>query len=109
VVDYALYRDPFAGDPEIIEVRNARKYILDPDLKAPYTINFNIAAERQLPKGLVGTLSYIHTIGPASFNVNMFLSKTSASASAKGRLRRLGKGAPVLVVDVVQGAASRLA
>jgi carboxypeptidase family protein/TonB-dependent receptor-like protein len=52
---------------------NSRVYLLDQELRAPYTINYNISVEQQLPKGLVGTLSYIHTKGLHQFrlrNVN---------------------------------------
>jgi hypothetical protein len=70
IIRNALYPDPFAGDPEIeVAAQNRRKYTLDPDLKAPYTINFNLAIERQLPGGLVGTLSYIHMRGVHQFRL----------------------------------------
>jgi TonB-dependent receptor-like protein len=64
IIRNALYPDPFASNPEIeIQARNTRKYFLDPDLEAPYTINFNLVLEQQLPKGVIGTLSSIHTRG----------------------------------------------
>jgi carboxypeptidase family protein len=70
IIRNALYPDPFAGDPQIEVVnRNTRKYIIDPDLKAPYTINFNVALEQQLPRGLIGTLSYLHTRGIHQFRL----------------------------------------
>ncbi|MCI0338503.1 MAG: TonB-dependent receptor [Acidobacteria bacterium] len=68
IIRNALYPDPFFGNPTI-EIRNTRKYILDPDLKAPYTVNFNVALEQQLPRGLIGTLSYIHTRGIHQFRL----------------------------------------
>lgn len=36
---------------------------LDPNLQAPYTINFNGSVERQLPRGLIGSLTYIYSRG----------------------------------------------
>lgn len=45
----------------------------DSNLKAPYVINFNAAVERQLPKGLIGSVSYIYTRGVHQFrarNIN---------------------------------------
>jgi carboxypeptidase family protein len=70
IIRNALYPDPFAGDPEIeFEARNGSKRVLDLDLKAPYTINFNISLERQLSKSLTGTLSYIHTRGVHQFRL----------------------------------------
>ncbi|HZF39065.1 MAG TPA: carboxypeptidase regulatory-like domain-containing protein, partial [Blastocatellia bacterium] len=53
IIRNALYPDPFADAPEI-EIREGatRKYNFDPNLKAPYTINFNLALEQQLSKSL---------------------------------------------------------
>jgi hypothetical protein len=62
IINNALYPDPFAGNP-VIEQENRRKYQLDPNLKAPYTINFNVSLERQLPRGMVGTFTYTHATG----------------------------------------------
>jgi Carboxypeptidase regulatory-like domain len=62
IINNALYPDPFAGNP-VIEQENRRKYRLDPNLKAPYTINFNVSLERQLPRGMVGTFTYTHATG----------------------------------------------
>lgn len=70
IIRDALFPDPFAGDPQVEALnRNTSKYTLDPDLKAPYTINFNISVERQLPRGLIGTLSYLHTRGIRQFRL----------------------------------------
>jgi outer membrane receptor for ferrienterochelin and colicin len=69
IIRNASYPDPFAGDPLIEERGNTRRYIFDPNLKAPYTINFNISLEQQLPKGLIGTLSYINTTGIHQFRL----------------------------------------
>ncbi|MBO0720909.1 MAG: hypothetical protein J2P41_08800, partial [Blastocatellia bacterium] len=38
-------------------------YKLDPNLKASYTINYNLSVEQQLPRGLIATLSFIHVDG----------------------------------------------
>jgi outer membrane receptor for ferrienterochelin and colicin len=69
IIRNAFYPDPFAGNPLIEERGNTRRYIFDPNLKAPYTVNFNISLEQQLPKGLVGTLSYISTTGIHQFRL----------------------------------------
>ena len=70
IIRDALYPDPFAGDPQIEAVNlNTSRRILDPDLKAPYTFNFNVALERQLPGGLIGTLSYLYTRGVRQFRL----------------------------------------
>jgi hypothetical protein len=70
IIRDALYPDPFAGAPEIeIQERATRKYAFDPNLKAPYTINFNLALEQQLSKSLIATLSFIHTRGVHQFRL----------------------------------------
>jgi Carboxypeptidase regulatory-like domain len=68
IINDALYPDPFAGNP-VIERRNIRKYRLDPDLKTPYTVNFNVSLERQLPKGMVGTFTYTRATGIHQFRL----------------------------------------
>lgn len=60
------FPDPFEGNPNLT-VQNTVRRVLDPDIKAPYVINFNGSVERQLPKGLVGSLTYIYTRGVHQF------------------------------------------
>jgi hypothetical protein len=72
IIRNAFYPDPFAGNPLVErddDERNTRIYRFDPNLKAPYTVNFNISIEQQLPKGLIGTLSYINTTGIHQFRL----------------------------------------
>jgi hypothetical protein len=68
IINDALYPDPFAGNP-VIEQENTLKYQLDPDLKTPYTVNFNVSLERQLPRGMVGTFSYARATGIHQFRL----------------------------------------
>ncbi|HKX27334.1 MAG TPA: TonB-dependent receptor [Blastocatellia bacterium] len=68
IVRNASYPNPFIGTGADQQMQ-ILKYIFDPNLKSPYTINFNVALEQQLPKGLVGTVSYIHTHGIHQFRL----------------------------------------
>jgi len=80
VIPNPLYPDPFAGAPNIA-VSNTVKRTLDPNLKAPYTINFSATVERQLPYGLNGSASYIHARGVHQFrmrNINAPLPDSGA-------------------------------
>src|SRR5690606_6282032 len=64
--------DPFAGNPQL-QVQNTIVRVLDPNLKAPYVANFNVSVERQLPRGLMSSVTYIHTSGIHQFrsrNIN---------------------------------------
>jgi hypothetical protein len=70
--------DPFAGNP-IIDRQRTIIRVLDPKLKAPYSINFNVDLERQLPWNVVATVGYIHTTGIHQFrsrNINAPLPDT---------------------------------
>ncbi|MBO0797413.1 MAG: TonB-dependent receptor, partial [Blastocatellia bacterium] len=72
IIRNALYPDPFAFDPtaaEEISSVTPTVYSLDPNLKAPYTINYNLSVEQQLPRGLVATISYIHVNGVHLFRL----------------------------------------
>jgi outer membrane receptor for ferrienterochelin and colicin len=80
IIRNALYPDP--GPLVFSQAQSSsgdtRQYTLDPNLRAPYTINYNIAVEQQLPKGLIGTLSYIHNDGIHLFrlrNINAPISR----------------------------------
>lgn len=64
--------DPFIGNPTV-EIGNTVLRVLDPSLKAPYTINTSLAVEQQLPAGLIGTVTYLFNRGVHQFrsrNVN---------------------------------------
>lgn len=80
VIRAPLFPDPFVGNPTI-DRQGTITRILDPHLKAPYLINCSVDLERQLPRGLVTTVSYIHTTGIHQFrsrNINAPLPETSA-------------------------------
>jgi hypothetical protein len=64
--------DPLGGNP-VFSVQSTIIRTLDPALNAPYSLNFNISVEQQLPKNLIGTLTYINTRGIHQFrsrNIN---------------------------------------
>jgi hypothetical protein len=63
-----LYADPFGGDPNV-SMTNTIKRTLDPNLKAPYTINFSASVERQLPYGLTGSATYVYARGVHQFRM----------------------------------------
>jgi hypothetical protein len=92
VIQNPLYPDPFAGDPNI-SVINTVKRTLDPNLKAPYTINFSSSVERQLPYGLNGSASYIYARGVHQFrmrNINAPLPGTYDPSDPDSGLRPFG-------------------
>jgi outer membrane receptor for ferrienterochelin and colicin len=73
------FPDPFAGNLEV-SLRNTIKRVLDPNLKAPYTIHFTASLERQLPFGLMSSLTYIYAKGVHQFrsrNINAPLAGTN--------------------------------
>jgi hypothetical protein len=73
------FPDPFAGNPEI-SLRNTIKRVLEANLKAPYTIHFTASVERQLPFGLMSSLTYIYAKGVHQFrsrNINAPLPGTN--------------------------------
>jgi hypothetical protein len=59
VIRDAPFPDPFIGDSNV-EARSIKKYVFAPDLRAPYTLSFNGAVERQLPYGSIGSLTYVY-------------------------------------------------
>ena len=72
VINNPSYPDPFTGDPNLT-VQNTLKRIQADDLAAPYVMNFNGSIERQLPKGLIGSVTYNFTRGVHQFrsrNIN---------------------------------------
>lgn len=72
VINNPGFPDPFAGNPQL-QVQNTIVRVLDPNLKAPYVANFNVSVERQLPRGLMSSVTYIHTSGIHQFrsrNIN---------------------------------------
>ena len=68
VIQNPLYPDPLAGDPNV-SVSETIKRTLDPNLKAPYTINFSGSVERSLPYGLNGSATYIYARGVHQFRM----------------------------------------
>lgn len=109
VINNPSYPDPFAGDPNLT-IQNTLKRIQADDLAAPYIINFNGSVERQLPKGLIGSVTYNFTRGIHQFrsrNINtpdpvtgirpdptqgnLFLLESSASSRYNGLLFRLDR------------------
>lgn len=72
VIRNPLWPDPFAGNPVIDPTRTIER-TLDPNLKTPYVINFMGSIEHQLPRGWVGSVTYIYTRGVHQFrsrNIN---------------------------------------
>lgn len=72
VIRNPLWPDPFAGNPVIDAQRTIRR-TLDPQMKAPYVLDFNLSVERQLTKSLFSSLSYTWTKGVHQFrarNIN---------------------------------------
>src|SRR5262245_30783333 len=56
-----------------VSSRGRTTQILDPNLKAPYSFNVSVSVEQQLPKGLVGSLTYFQDRGIHQFrrrNIN---------------------------------------
>jgi hypothetical protein len=72
IIPTPLFPDPFAGNPNIRQ-SSAIRWLLAPELQAPYVINFNGTVERQLTRSLVTTLGYSFTRGVHQFrarNIN---------------------------------------
>ncbi|NBO64757.1 MAG: hypothetical protein EBU88_07925, partial [Acidobacteria bacterium] len=87
-----LYPDPFAGNPNV-QVSNTVKRVFEPGLKAPYTINYSLTVERQLPMGLNGSMTYIFARGLNQFrtrNVNAPLPGTYDPTVPNSGVRPLG-------------------
>jgi hypothetical protein len=89
VIRNPAYPDPFADNP-VIDVQRTIRRTLDPNLKAPYVIDFNLSVERQLPSGFVSSISYTWTKGVHQFrarNINAPLPDTNARPDpAQGNL-----------------------
>jgi hypothetical protein len=65
--------NPPIGGQQQASLRGRTTYQLDPNLKAPYSINTSVSVEQQLPKGLVGSLTYFRDQGIHQFrtrNIN---------------------------------------
>jgi hypothetical protein len=80
VIRNPLWPDPFAGNPVIDAQRTIRR-TLDPQMKAPYVVDFNVSIERQFTKTLFASLSYAWTKGVHQFrarNLNAPLPLTNA-------------------------------
>lgn len=72
VIQNPLFPDPLAGNPNVL-VTNTIKRTLETNLRAPYTMNLSASVERQLPKGLTGSITYLFTRGVHQFrtrNIN---------------------------------------
>lgn len=92
IIRNPLYPDPFAGNPTI-EVSNTVKRIFEPNLKAPYTINYSVTVERQLPLSLNGSFSYIYARGLHQYrtrNINAPLPGTYDPTIPNSGVRPLG-------------------
>lgn len=92
IIRNPLYPDPFAGAPNI-SITDTVKRTLDPNLKAPYTINFSASVERQLPYGLNGSASYIYARGAHQFrmrNINAPLPGTYDPSDPSSGVRPFG-------------------
>lgn len=55
--------DPYGANLDRLELQNTTLRPLDPNLKAPYDINTSVGVEQQLPKGIVGSVTYIRSRG----------------------------------------------
>lgn len=87
-----LYPDPFAGNPNV-QISNTVKRVFESGMKAPYTINYSLTVERQLPKGLNGSFTYIYARGLHQFrtrNVNAPLPGTYDPTVPNSGVRPLG-------------------
>ncbi|MFN6204569.1 MAG: carboxypeptidase regulatory-like domain-containing protein [Acidobacteriota bacterium] len=87
-----LYPDPFAGNPNV-QISNTVKRVFEPDMKAPYTVNYSLTVERQLPKGLNGSFTYIYARGVHQFrtrNINAPLPGTYDPTIPNSGVRPLG-------------------
>lgn len=87
-----LYPDPLAGDLNI-SITNTVKRMLDPNLKAPYTINLSASVERSLPYGLNGSASYVYARGVHQFrmrNINAPLPGAYDPANPDSAVRPYG-------------------
>ncbi len=62
VIRNPLWPDPFAGSP-LVDPGNTIIRTLEPNLEAPYVINFMGSIEHQLPRGFLVSASYIFTRG----------------------------------------------
>ncbi len=72
IIPTPLFPDPFAGNPNIRQ-SSAIRWLLAPELQAPYVINFNGTVERQLTRSVVTTFGYHFTRGVHQFrarNIN---------------------------------------
>lgn len=79
VIRNPQFPDPFAGNP-VITTSNTVRWLLAPDLLAPYVINFTGSVERQWTRGLVSSFTYNFTRGVHQFrarNINAPLPNTN--------------------------------
>jgi len=91
IINNPRYPDPFEGNPQLTP-QNTIKRILDDDIKAPYVLNFNASVERQLPKGLIGSFTYIFTRGVHQFrsrNINAPLADGTRPDPSAGNIFNL--------------------
>ncbi len=92
VIRNPLWPDPFAGNP-VIEVRNTLRRVLDPNLQAPYTVNFTSSLEHQFGKTLSVSATHVYTRGVHFFrsrNINAPLPLTGIRPDpAQGNIHQL--------------------
>src|SRR5262249_2341838 len=62
-----------------LQLRSLTLRPLDPNLKAPYDINLSIGIEQQLPKGIVGSVTYMRSRGLHLFRTRNINAPTSFS------------------------------
>ncbi len=69
VIRNPLFPDPFAGGAPVVTQGNSVRWVLAPDLQAPYLINFTASVEHQIKRGLVTSLTYNFARGLHQFRV----------------------------------------
>ncbi len=96
IIRNPLWPDPFAGNP-VIEVRNTVKRVLDPNLQAPYTVNFTTSVEHQFPQKIAVSITHVYTRGVHFFrsrNINAPLGLTGVRPDpTQGNINQLESSA----------------
>jgi hypothetical protein len=95
IIPTPLFPDPFAGNPNIRQ-NSAIRWLLAPELHAPYVINLNGTVERQLTRTLVTTFGYHFTRGVHQFrarNINAPLPDGARPDPTQGNLFQIESSA----------------
>ncbi|NOT63724.1 MAG: hypothetical protein HOP19_26215 [Acidobacteria bacterium] len=111
VINNPAWPNAFAEDATITTARTIRR-VLDSQLAAPYSVNFNASVERQLPLGFVATTTFMFNRGihqfrsrninaplngvrPDATQGNIYQIESSALSQSQGLMfglqRRMGK------------------